>query len=367
MMKLRMALICGIAVVVGCADKENFTLSYDDLGFEKRRADAFPTNACKTIDQMMPNDVIVAVNGYPLTKRVFDELMSLKFRGIMNQKDLSSYAADQMMKQHRETYVRTFQAQRMLLDDAFNKNIVTTNGILSEVKRRLRREAKRRGKTIEETLKPYGKSRKYLLQEMFTSVAMDMLIAAKIPPLHEVDDTFVKAVQDQVTAENAAAANTNAVLASFLQGWKRQIIEKNLDFDEISRKYSDNPDPDGVWGTFEEGDFSDPKFEAVVFSLPKNAISDVVEDFNGYHLIKILDIYPAETNTVGRIVGKERRKLAHIYLEKLPEIIRMDDIKMSHELKRQMQMKAVDNYVTELSTNGTNRIEYPNGINLFTP
>ena len=367
MINLRIVVICGIAAIVGCADKDNFTLSYDDLGFAERRTEAFPTNASKTIDQMMPDDVIVAVNGYPLTKRVFDDLMALKYRGIVNQKDMSSYVADQMMKQHRETYVRTFQAQRMLLDDAFRQNIVTTNALLQEVMRRLTKEAKRRGKTIEETLKPYGKGRKYLLQEIFTSAAMDKLIAEKIPPLHEVDDTFIKAVQDQVTAENAAAAHTNAVLASFLKGWKKQIIEKNLDFAEISKKYSDNPDPDGVWGTFEEGDLNDPKLEAAVFSLPKNAISDVVEDFNGFHLIKVLDIYPAETNEVGRIVSKERRKLAHIYLEKNPELIRMDDIKMSRELKRQMQLQAVDNYVTKLSTNGTTRIEYPNGLKLVAP
>ena len=366
-MKLRIAVVCGILSIVGCVEKENFTLSYEDLGFEERRADAFPTNSNKTIDQMMPNDVIVAVNGYPLTKRVFEDLMALKLQGLLSEKDMSSYVADQMMKQHRETYVRTFQAQRMLLDDAFRQNIVTTNALLSEVVRRLASEAKRRGKTIEETLKPYGKGRKYLLQEIYTSAAMDKLIAEKIPPLHIVDDTFVKAVQDQVTADNAAAANTNAVLAAFLRGWKKQIIEQNLDFKEISSKYSDNPDPDGVWGTFEEGDFDDPKLEATVFSLPKNAISDVVEDFNGYHLVKVLDIFPAETNETGRIVSKERRKLAHIYLEKIPELIRMDDIKMSHELKRQMQLQAVNIYVTELSTNGTTRIEYPNGSKLFAP
>ena len=366
-MKFRIAVICGIVAIVGCAKKDNFTLRYEDLGFEERRADAFPTNACKSIDQMMPGDVIVAVNGYPLTKRVFEDLMALKLKGLVSQKDMSSYVADQMMKQYRETYVRTFQAQRMLLDDAFKQNLVTTNALLSEVVRRLTIEAKRRGLTIEETLKPYGKSRKYLLQEIYTSAAMDKLIAARIPPLHEVDDRFVKAAQAQVAAENAAAAHTNAVLASFLQGWKKQIIEKNLDFNEISSKYSDNPDPDGVWGTFEEGDFDDPKLEATVFSLPKNAISDVVEDFNGYHLIKVLDIFPAEKNEAGRIISKERRKLAHIYLEKMPELIRMDDMKVSHELKRQMQLQAVDMYVTKLSTNGVTRIEYPNGLKLFAP
>ena len=365
-MKFWFAILGGTLMIAGCTEKESFKLTYEDLGFEDRRADAFPTNATpKALDQLKPEDVIVAVNGYPLTKRAYDDLMELKFAGILKQKEVSSVVADQMMEQHRKNYLNMFQAQRMLLDEAFKLKIVTTNALLAAVEKKIKADAKRRGVTVEKSLKGYGKRKKYLFQELYISTAMDKLIAEKIPPLHKVDDTFVKAVQEQVALSNIAFAQTNAMIAARMKSWKKQILDKNLDFLDMAQRLSASPDPDGVWGTFEEGDMSDPKMEAAVFALPKNGISDVLEDFNGYHIVKVLDIIPKEVNEKGRVVSKERRKLAHIYIEKIPETIRMDDIKMSRELTRQMQMQAVEDYVTALSTNGTTRIEFPNGTKLF--
>lgn len=358
--------VFGLAAIVGCGKEDNFKLSMADLCFEERRADAFPTNAPKPIAKMAPDDVIVAVNGYPLVKRAYDDMMALKLQGIMNQKDMNNLVADQMMDEYRVRYVRYFQAHRMLLDEAFRLNIVTTNELLAKVEKRLKKSAARRGLTVEQSLKKYGRNRKYIYQDLFTSIAIDKLVSNKIPPKREVDEKFVKAVQDQVAADNAYAASTNATIVVFLKNWRNQILKGDADFIEVAKRMAgEEEDSDGVWGIFEEGDMDDPKVEAAVFALPKNGISDVLEDFNGYQLVKVLDITPAVTNETGRIVSKETRKLSRIYVDKVPEIIRIDDIKMTSELRRQMQMQSVDQYVTMLSTNGTTRIEYPNGNELF--
>lgn len=368
---MRYYLIGGLAIlsaILGCTREEDFKISVADFGFETRRADAFPTNAPKKIATMAPDDVIVAVNGYPLRKRVYDDLMELKQQGLLKQKDMNNLAAEQMMDDYRMRYVTFFQAQRMLVDEAFRQNIVTTNEVMGEILRRLKKEAKRRGITIEKSLKPYGKARKYIFQDLFTSIVIDKFVALKIPPKREVDERFVQAVQDQVTKDNESAAATNANIVAYLNGWRKQIMEGKMDFIEVAKRFAGESDADdGIWGSFEEGDMDDPKVEAAVFSLPKGAISDVLEDFNGYQLVKVLDITPAETNEKGRVVSKEIRKLSRVYVDKVPVLERVNNVKMTSELKRQMQLQTVDEYVTFLSTNGTTRIEFPNGNNLFSP
>lgn len=368
---MRYCLIGGLVVlcaIFGCTRRDDFKISAADLCFETRRTDAFPTNAPKTIAKMSPEDVIVAVNGYPLKKRVYDDLMELKQRGLLMQKDMNNLAAEQMMDDYRMRYITYFQAQRMLVDEAFRQNIVTTNEVLGEILRRLRKEAKRRGITIEKSLKPYGKARKYIFQDLFTSIVIDKFVVQKIPPKREVDERFVQAVQDQVTKDNKSAAATNAYIAAYLKGWRKQILEGKMDFIEVAKRCGGESDAgDGVWGSFEEGDMDDPRVEAAVFALPKGGISDVLEDFNGYQLVKVLDITPAETNENGRVVSKEIRKLSRVYVDKVPVLERVNNVKMTSELKRQMQLQTVDAYVTFLSTNGTTRIEFPNGTNLFSP
>ena len=354
--------------VAGCTEKEKFELSVADLCFETRRADAFPTNAPKTIETMALDDVIVAVNGYPLTKRTYEDLMQLRRQGLMKQKDMNSLVAEQMMDEFRARYVKYFQAQRMLVDEAFRQNVVSTNEVLSEIVRRLRKDAKRRGLTVSKSLKSYGASVKYIYQEMFTSIVIDKFVSLKIPPKRKVDERFVNAVQNQVAEENAMAAKKNSLIVADLKDQRNQILAGKLDFIDLAKRTTGGEgDTDGVWGSFEEGDLDDPKVEAAVFSLPKGAISDVLDDSNGYQLIKVLDITPAVTNEVGRIISKEVRKLSRIYVDKEPELTRLNDVVMTSELKRQMQMQAVDEYVTLLSTNGTTRIEYPNGKDLFSP
>ena len=105
----------------------------------------------------------------------------------------------------------------------------------------------------------------------------------------------------------------------------------------------------------------DAKVAAAVFALRKNAISDVIEDDNGFHLVKVLDVKPAVKDESGKVVKDEVRKLSHLYIEKEPVLIRESKIELTNDLKYQMQIQAVNEYVTGLLTNGSHRIVYPHG------
>ena len=95
----------------------------------------------------------------------------------------------------------------------------------------------------------------------------------------------------------------------------------------------------------------------VTFYLP--------EDDEGFHLLKVLSIKPPERNENGRIIQDETRSVAHIYVKKLPLFIEDSESVLLPDLKRQVQLRAVDNYIENLRTNGVTRIEYPHGNSLF--
>ena len=331
----------------------------------ERSSVLFATNAPKKVAEMATNDIIVAVNGYPLTKQAFDDFMELRLEGLSKGEEMNSLALAQLMDEHRAKYIPNFVGQRLLVDNAFKLGIVTKGEVLSYVENRLKKEAHKLGKTAEEYLKRFKGRERYFLYEMCVSYTINKITHKKIPPKTVVTPEFLAAVQDQISKENADAEATNKLYQARLLDYRKQILEKKLDFLALSKKLGCDEDGEGVWGEFEEGDIDDPSIRAAVFAMSEGEVSDVIEGEESLELIKVLKIIPAEMNDAGRVIARERRKLSHISVEKEPLIIRQTDIKLTADLKAQMQVQAVNEYVSELSTNSVNRIEYPNGIDLF--
>ena len=360
------SLVCLYLVfLMGCSN-DNFTLTEEMTQIAERNSGSFATNSVpKKIADMETNDVIVAVNGYPLTKQAFEDFMELRLEGLSKGDSMNSLALSQMMDEQREKYIPNFIGQRLLVDNAYELGIVTTEEVLSSVEKKLKKAAHKTGKTVDEYLKRFKGREKYFLYESCVSYVINKLTSMKIPPKLEVSPEFVAAVQHQTDLDNAAAEETNKLFKARLADYRRQILAKDLDFAELAKAMGSDEDGEGGWDEFEEGDMDDPAIQAAAFALREGEISDVVEGEESLELIKVLQITPAETNESGRVVSRERRKLSHISIEKVPMIIRSNDIQLTSELKAQMQTRAVSEYVTGLSTNKATRIEFPNGESLF--
>jgi parvulin-like peptidyl-prolyl isomerase len=91
------------------------------------------------------------------------------------------------------------------------------------------------------------------------------------------------------------------------------------DFAALATQYSEDPgskDNGGELPAFGHGEMV-PQFEAAAFSMKTNTISSVVTTDYGFHIIKLLDITPAQTVPYAKVADKIKDYLAQQKTEKL--------------------------------------------------
>ena len=302
---------------------------------------------------------------------MFDDLSVVFVKGLEQNGIDNQLVMSRKLDDFKQSYINKFIGQRILVDKAFSLGLVSTNEVNEHVTQKITELAKAKKTDFKGVLRPYEPFEKYFIYDIALAFVLSKMIDEKIPTLAEVDDNFVKVVQDEVSKMNEAAQVTNNMIKARLADWKTQILEKKIDFTSVVRAYSmddswkDKDEKECSWGEFEESDIDEPAIAAAVFALRKGEISDVLEDEDGYHLVKVLDIISPEKDDEGRIVQKERRRLSHVYIEKNPLISRQTDGMMMGDLKWQMQAQAINNFIAEQITNGSARVEYPNGKNFF--
>ncbi len=88
-------------------------------------------------------------------------------------------------------------------------------------------------------------------------------------------------------------------------------IKAGGDFAELAKKFSEDPGSasrGGELGSFSRGQMV-PTFDAAVFNLAKNEISDLVKTRFGFHIIEVQDISPAQTTPLDEVKETIQRTL----------------------------------------------------------
>ena len=333
------------------------------------RQEKFEKGEEKTVDELKDDDVLVAVNGYPLTKKVFDDLMLIKAKELSQQKGANGAYLSNQLADFKKRYINYFVDHRLLIDKARELKVLAQDELEKKVNEVVKGRAKGKKMTVEKYLRTFPGDFKYFLYETAEIILIESLVKKHIPPVAIVDEGFVAAFKQSIADDNVAFTKTNGMKRVQMLQWKTDIQEKKVTFEELAKKYNEDEDADdakpGYWGMFERGDFDDKRVQSAVFALKVGEISDPVEDDDGFHLIKVLSVKPPVRNEKGRIIQDETRTVSHIYVKKMPLFIEETDVALTADLKRQMQVQAVDRYVNDIKTNGVTRIEYPNGKNLF--
>lgn len=197
---------------------------------------------------------------------------------------------------------------------------------------------------------------------MGVAYIMNKFISQNVRPATKVTDELVELFQKEIQTENRNAALSNDLLRAEMQNVRRQIVSGGLKFEDAA-----GCDGDGYWGEFEAGDFPNKEFENAVFALREGQISDVLEDDDGLHIVKLLSREAPMEDLSGEPHESAKVKLAHIYREKIPLLLTQGNLELSMDLERQFQTQAINEYIFQLMTNGNNSVIFPHGGNLFTP
>ena len=118
-------LVLGMAVAMlaaGCSQTEDdgasLVLPDGDFVEVEKRLETVVTGEVKLVETMAPEDVIVAVNGYPLTKRYFEEDMAITTKSLLKRHSGNPYGVREMIEERKRMYVPQFVMKRLLIDDA---------------------------------------------------------------------------------------------------------------------------------------------------------------------------------------------------------------------------------------------------------
>lgn len=117
----------------------------------------------------------------------------------------------------------------------------------------------------------------------------------------------------------------NTTLSDDEKKAKRKLAEDLLkrakageDFAKLAKENSDDPGSKDNGGeyTFPRGQMV-KEFEAAAFSLQTNQISDIVTTAFGYHIIKLLEKFPAKKHEFTEVKGDIKRYLETMEMEKI--------------------------------------------------
>ena len=358
--------------MIGCSKDEgdiNAILPKGDFLELEKRVEKVESGEKKLIEEMAPEDIIVVVNGYPLTKRYYNAVWVTTFKNMMAKRGANQYEVMKRIEEMQPKYVNQFVMRRLLIDDARRQKVISDEDLRRLVGEKIQIVANATKKKPKEVVARFGSTSPVVFYDIAERILVDTLIHAKIPPTIKVDDEFVAETQAQVAADNEATQKTNELIRVKLMDWKKEIDSGKTSFENIvSVRTNDHLhviDRGGEWGTYEKSAIKERALANAAFSLPLGGVSEPIEEEEGYSLLKVLAITPAETNAKGRTIQHESRKLARIYVEKEPLLIRQSDDEMFKDLKQQMQLQAIYKYADNLRTNGLNTVVYPHGERLF--
>lgn len=336
---------------------------------QTKRLKSITPRGAKKLVQMSPEDIIVAVNGYPLRKKEYDVWMLMLKKIVYKRMKNSLGEADKLLDEMRAKFVDQFVSNRMLIDDAYKYNIITEESLREKVKEELTTLAEKEKTSVDGLLRRYGNFAKCLVYQTAERIIIRELVAQKIPPLTEVDMTFVSNTQAQVSHENDIASATNSLRRQLMEQMRADISSGRATFDAKVAQYENDGrfeiGDGGEWDTVSRDEMNNPTLEEIVFSAKEGDLLPLQEDSDGIDLVMLKHIIPAEREKNGDIREAEKRELVRIRMTKEPLFLRQSDEAMFQDLKSQMQLQAVDAYVENLATNGSVKVVYPYGKELF--
>ncbi len=331
-----------------------------------RQAAATGASGEKSLQEMTPKDVIVSVNGVKLTKADFEESVNRALKRLAQQPNMKRGQVRMLGSRYIKTYIPNFVNTVLLEQEARESGVLSERDLAAAVAEWIAKEAKNEKKPLDQFLKTVPGGAVALTNDATRMVLVEAVIATNVLPKVKVTDEVVQATIAAIKEENAAVDATNALKKAWLNELRGQIAA-GADFGKLADIHSQcersAPGCNGYWGEFERRDFINPKMREAVFKLKPGEVSEVLEDEEGFHLVKMLGHKGGSTNLASKSQTSESVSLAHILIRREPAL----EMSVPSDLKKQIfeQFKARETaaFLDGLRAKAT--IIYPNGTNFW--
>ena len=370
MKNLRHVFLSALAVCLsGCSPKAgpDRTVVPDLTGV---RAEVRDVGVEKKIDELKPEDVIVAVDGVPYTKKMFDDermllAEQLRRQGKSPQETLST------MGQMTPFFPVQFVNKYLIILDAQRIGSPTREEVQAAYAKNLEGLKKSRKATLEEIERSYpSRNKDMMYRKIAEEIWVKLYAATNIPPVQVVDSNLVAEVKAAIRRSAEESAATNALIIAELKELAKKLAGNKEAFAAAANTNDVDPQtPEGsggYLGNAEREQIENKEVAAAVFALkkPGDITDPIVEDDSAF-IVQLLSVTPPATNASGRVVQGEMRETARIFRELEGKPVEMSETELWKETARQMSAQGLDRKLSELATNGMHKVVYPYGRNLF--
>ena len=316
----------------------------------------------KSIVEMLPEDVLVSVNGVDLKRKAFDailERMERTFQAVQPNARVADVV--NYRKKREKSLVGEFVTKQLLLQEARRRNLVPSPESKAKTEAILAKRAKMEKKTPDEYLRSVGK-------EVASEILADLEEQALILEIrkNEFGDRLtvtaedLQKVRDLVAGYNRMCEATNALVkARGVAICER--LRNGEDFATVANAVTEYRDEDGgVWGEFARAEIDDANVRNAAFTLPVGAVSDPIDTEEGLVIIKVFDRKGVDA-AMAKISATVRLGRIVLLLGESKTV--PDEATLRKELEQERLEKLQGDWLRSLRQQA--HIEYPNGTNFW--
>jgi hypothetical protein len=364
-MRRHLTLCLVLALAAGCGNRKDVPAGNGaaSSGSPKNTgAGLFVGPVEKRFDDMLPQDVLIAVNGVELKRGTCDEIldrMAKTFQAAhpnLRTPDVVNY------RKHRaKSVVSEFLTKQLLLQEARRLKLVPTSENKARMDGLLAQRAKWENKRPEDFLRAQSERDAAAIRSDLDDQALIMTLRQhEFGDRLKITDTDIQEARERIVRYNLMCEATNALVkARGISICER--LRKGEDFAAVADSVTGYRDgPGGFWGEFARGEIENAAVRSAAFTLPVGTVSDPIDTEEGLVIIKVLDRKGVDS-TVAKVEATVR--LGRIVLLLGETKAMPDKDTLFKELERKRLEELQRGWLEELRRRA--RIEYPNGTNFW--
>lgn len=313
------------------------------------------------VPRMKDDDVIVAVNGICLTKRMLDDSLLAYDWHLGQDRRIRGNQRQTMYRNYGRRLIPSFVDSQALLWEAREKCHLEYTNVVAVAETNVIRNAKSYGMTPEQYDQrvPGGNNAVRAAAEQL--LWREAYLTQVFKPTTVITSRDVAQVLAQIDAENAEIAASNAVVRARLEKIRTRIVTGGEDFGKLADEFGEDAmqakDGTGTWGDISPSDVTGDDTAEKMFALKAGQVSGTLEDDEGYFIVKALADPTKDED------GKMSIKLARIWMAKTPLVVLADASSLKKDMQQQINDRELGKHIAELRKKVT--VVYPHGTNFW--